>query len=610
MSEQLDPSKYRENRINQVKSMMAENVEAYPHKYPPQVEGETRDLTPVPEINFLCGDVAAEGAEECSVLENGHIVIPNGQIFEAKTFWVAGRVVNKRSSGKAIYFYDLQGDFYGGKDATPGVPLTSLLPNPDGEGVIDISRIQIFAWKNYWENKTPGAFKAFHDSVRRGDIVGMRGHAGRTKNGQLSVYVKEMTILAPCLQMMPQNVVGKEMFTDKETRYRMRYLDLMVNSKVRDTMRARSRIVSALRTFLDERGFLEVETPMMNAIPGGATARPFVTHHNHHDIDLFMRIAPELYLKMLVVGGMEKVYEMGRQFRNESADLTHNPEFTTLEFYWAYADYNDLITLTEELLESMALMIHGKTEFVYHPADGPYAKTGKTISFKRPFKRVSFMDGIQEGVFAEVDALIAEQGLTDEAEIAALREANTLPSLAFANSDAEEAGRLRLVEICKARHIPCEEPHTIPRLLDKMAEKYIENNAWDPVFLCDHPEIMSPLAKYHRAKPGQTERFELLVCQHELLNAYTELNNPVVQRTRFEEQAAQKAAGDDEAMYADQTFLNSLEYALPPTAGWGIGVDRLVMFLMDQCSIREVLLFPLMKPEIARREEENVNQEE
>jgi len=304
---------------------------------------------------------------------------------------------------------------------------------------------------------------------------------------------------------------------------------------------------------------------MMNMIPGGASARPFETHHNDLDMKLYMRIAPELYLKMLIVGGMERVYEIGKQFRNEGIDLTHNPEFTTCEFYWAYADYNDLMRITEEMLSGIVYDIKGSYKLKYHP-DGPEGREIE-IDFTPPFRRLPMISSIEEAIGEK----LPEDLSTEEA-------------------------RLHILELCKKYHVDCTPPHTTSRLLDKLCGHYLEVTCINPTFITDHPQIMSPLAKYHRTSPGLSERFELFINHHEYCNAYTELNDQFKQRELFGQQAGERAQGNDEAQMIDENFCTSLEYGLPPTGGWGLGIDRLCMLLSDKNNIKEVLLFPAMKP--------------
>ncbi|XP_033838809.1 lysine--tRNA ligase isoform X1 [Periophthalmus magnuspinnatus] len=508
--ETLDPNQYFKIRSQAIQALKGTEEDPYPHKY--HVDLSLTEF--IEKYNHL-----QPGDQLSDVVLN-----------------VSGRVHAKRASGAKLLFYDLR-----------------------GEGV----KLQVMAnSRNY---KSEEDFVAINNKLRRGDIIGVRGNPGKTKKGELSIIPTEMTLLSPCLHMLPHLHFGLK---DKETRFRQRYLDLILNDYVRQKFLTRAKIITYLRNFLDQMGFLEIETPMMNLIPGGAVARPFVTYHNELDMNLYMRIAPELYHKMLVVGGMDRVYEIGRQFRNEGIDLTHNPEFTTCEFYMAYADYHDLMEITEKLLSGMVKHITGGYKVTYHP-DGPEGQAFE-IDFTPPFRRVSMTHDLEK-----------------------------IMGVKFPPTDSYNSDETRKFfdDLCAQKGVECPPPRTTARLLDKLVGDFLEVTCINPTFICDHPQIMSPLAKWHRSQKGLTERFELFVMKKEICNAYTELNDPIRQRELFEQQAQAKAEGDDEAMFIDDNFCTALEYGLPPTAGWGMGIDRLTMFLTDSNNIKEVLLFPAMKPD-------------
>ena len=421
-------------------------------------------------------------------------------------------------------------------------------------------RIQLYLKR---DEICPGEDKTMYNTVFKklldiGDFIGVKGYVFRTEMGEISIHVKEMTVLCKSLRPRPivkeKDGVKYDEFNDPELRYRMRYVDLVVNDKVKDIFIKRTKAIDSIRRFFNESGYLEVETPVLQSIPGGASARPFITHHNALDIPLYLRIADELYLKRLIVGGFDGVYEFSRNFRNEGMDRSHNPEFTCLEIYVAYKDYLWMMDYTEEMIHRCAMDVLGTDKVMVGD---------KEISFKRPFKRISMIDSIKENTGIDINGM-------DEAQ---------------------------LREVCKQLDIEVDPSMGKGKLIDEIFGAKCEGNYIQPTFITDYPVEMSPLCKRHRENPELTERFELMINGKEVANAYTELNDPIDQRARFEEQMMLAGRGDDEAMVIDQDFLRALEYGMPPTSGMGIGIDRFVMLLTGQTQIQEVLLFPQMRPE-------------
>lgn len=446
---------------------------------------------------------------------------------------LAGRVMMVRDMGKAC-FAELQ----------------------DSSG-----RIQIYVRR---DDICPGEDKRLFDELFKklldiGDFIGIEGFVFRTRTGEVTVHANSFVLLCKSLRPLPIVKTDTEgnihdAFTDPELRHRMRYVDLVVNAGVKETFIQRTKMVNSIREYLNSRGALEVDTPVLQNIPGGATARPFATHHNALDIPMYMRIANELYLKRLIVGGFDWVYEFSRNFRNEGIDRTHNPEFTILEFYVAYKDYNWMMETTEKLFEKVALDLHGTTEV---------QMGDKIISYKAPFKRISILDAIKE----------------------------------HTGFDLHDMSEADMRDVCRKLHIEVDDTMGVGKLVDEIFSEKCEKLYVQPTFITDHPVEMSPLTKRHRSKPGLVERFELMINGKELANAYSELNDPIDQRERFEDQVTLKDRGDDEAMFIDHDFLRALEFGMPPTAGIGIGIDRMAMLMTNQSSIQEVLFFPQMRPE-------------
>ena len=453
---------------------------------------------------------------------------------EGKQVCLAGRIMSQRVMGKAS-FAELQ-------DST--------------------GRLQVYFNR---DEICPGEDKSMYNDVFKrfldlGDFIGVKGEVFKTQVGEISVNVKEFTLLSKSLKPLPlpkTDADGKvhDAFTDPEQRYRQRYADLAVNPHVKDVFIKRTKLFNAMRSFFNDAGYMEVETPVLQPIPGGASARPFITHHNALDIPLYMRIANELYLKRLIVGGFDGVYEFSKNFRNEGMDRTHNPEFTAMEIYVAYKDYNWMMDFTERLLEYCALAVNGTTKATFGAHE---------IDFKAPYKRVTMRDAILE----------------------------------FTGFDISGKAEEEIFAAAKGMGLEVDATMGKGKLIDEIFGEKCEGNFIQPTFITDYPKEMSPLCKTHRDNPDLTERFELMVCGKEIANAYSELNDPIDQRERFEEQLKLSERGDDEAMFIDQDFLRALEYGMPPTSGLGVGMDRLIMYLTNNPSIQEVLFFPQMRPEV------------
>jgi len=451
---------------------------------------------------------------------------------EPRMVSIAGRMMSCRVMGKAS-FVELQ----------------------DSKG-----RIQVYITR---DDICPEENKEMYNTVFKrlldlGDFIGIEGFVFRTQMGEISIHAKKLTVLSKSIKPLPivkyKDGVAYDSFEDPELRYRQRYVDLAVNDGVKDIFIKRTKVYNSMREYFNEKGYIEVETPILQAIPGGAAARPFITHHNALDMPLYMRIASELYLKRLIVGGFEGVYEIGKNFRNEGMDRTHNPEFTCMEIYVAYKDYNWMMTFTENMIEKICLDVNGTTE----------VKVGDNIiSFKAPFKRVTMLDSIKE----------------------------------FTGYDLNGKSESEIREICQKLNMEIDDTMGKGKLIDEIFGEFCEGNYIQPTFITDYPIEMSPLTKRHRDNPELTERFELMVNGKELCNAYSELNDPIDQLERFEEQMRLSEKGDDEAMIIDKDFIRALEYGMPPTSGMGIGMDRLTMLMTGETTIQEVLFFPQMRPE-------------
>jgi lysyl-tRNA synthetase class 2 len=476
-------------------------------------------INPYPAAEFPTNAFSADIKAEFKEDDNREVVI-------------AGRMMSRRVMGKAS-FAELQ----------------------DSKG-----RIQVYITR---DDLCPGENKDLYNTVFKhlldiGDFIGVRGTVFRTQTGEISVHAKELTLLSKSLKPLPivkyKDGVAYDSFDDPELRYRQRYVDLVVNEGVKDTFLKRATIVRTMRRILDEAGYTEVETPTLQAIAGGATARPFITHFNALDIDMYMRIATELYLKRLIVGGFEGVYEIGKNFRNEGMDKTHNPEFTCMELYVSYKDYNWMMSFTERMLEEICVAVNGKPEVEID---------GNVISFRAPYRRLPILDAIKEKTGFDCDGKSEDE----------------------------------IRQFCLSKGMEVDETMGKGKLIDELFGEFCEGSFIQPTFITDYPVEMSPLTKMHRSKPGLTERFELMVNGKELANAYSELNDPIDQEERFIDQMKLADKGDDEAMIIDHDFLRALQYGMPPTSGIGIGIDRLAMLMTGKFAIGEIMLFPQMKPE-------------
>lgn len=510
--EKVVESTYFESRLAMVNEMGLLGA-AYPHKF-------HRDFS-VPEFKAKFAPLLKE---------------PGSRIDQVIS--TAGRIITKRSSGSKLHFLAIHGD---------------------------MDTVQIISAVADYES--PESFTEVHNRIKRGDIIGVVGYPSLSNTNEFSLSATKIVLLSPCFHMLPDDYFG---LSSIEQRFRQRYLDFIVNRSNMNTFIQRANIIKYIRKFFDDRKYVEVETPVLNQLAGGAAARPFVTHHNDLNQKMYLRIAPELFLKELVVGGIDRVYELGKQFRNESIDLTHNPEFTSVEAYVAYHDYNDWMSTTEDLLHGLAMELHGSPIVKYAPKDSEGNPLPETmLNFSKPFKRLHIIPELEKRL-----------------------------KVSFDNVDFEKDDTITfLLNLCAKHNVECIPPFTTPRLLDALIAEFLEPECHDPCFICDHPRVMSPLAKWHRRDPRLTERFELFVNRRELANAYTELNNPIVQREEFMKQMKNRDKGDDESMEIDEGYITALEYALPPTGGWGLGIDRLVMLLTSQANIKEVVLFPAMKPE-------------
>lgn len=497
-----DATKYYEERIEHINNLKENNTNPYPHKF-----NVTKSFKEYVEKynNINAGDHLED------IIES-----------------IAGRCLEIRTAGKLTFI-----------TATSG-----------------IHNLQIMVKQDVLEN--PDNYKTIIESIKRGDIIGITGFVGKSKKGELSIFAKTAQVLTPCLRELPKIHFGLK---DDELRVKKRYLDLIANPENKLPFIIKNKVIRFIRNYLDNKDFMEVQTPILCPLYGGASAKPFMTYYNDYKSNFYMRIAPELYLKQLLVGGFERVYELGSQFRNESVDLTHNPEFISMELYMAYADYHDMMEIAENMISSLVKEVTGNYVIKFDDKG-----TEREIDFTPPFKRFDLIKELE----------------------------NFTQTKFPTNLDTEEANKF-FSELCEKFGVECGAPRTTSRLIDKLVGHFLEPQCINPTFIINHPLIMSPLAKWHRDSPHLTERFELFVNGFELCNAYTELNDPAIQRKTFEDQMKAKAKGDEEAQPIDEIFINSLEVGLPPTGGLGIGIERLCMLLSNRNKIADVILFPSYK---------------
>ncbi len=503
---------YHSAKLAKIQTLEASGVNVYPHKF--QI---------------------SKTFEEFITHYKDHL--KNEEIVVDKIESLAGRVMDIRTVGKKLCFYSVRSN---------------------GFNIQFVQHITYFA-------DTP-SFESTIRNINRGDIIGVNGHpgktrAGKTGEGELSLFPKSIILLTPCLHTIPKSFFGLQ---DEEMRVTKRYVDLMVNDKSIKTFKTNHVAINFIRQYLNNMDFIEVQTPILSSAVGGANAKPFKTYHNDLKKDMFLRIAPELYLKKLVVGGLDRVYELGPQFRNETIDSSHQTEFWSMEFYMAYADYEDLITMCEDMLSKLVNKITGTNTIKYQLAN---SQTSLDLDFSLPFKRIDIVEELDRQLQIDLNMILAKD---------------------------PEALRQYLIQICDKHKVECSEPKTSARLLDKLIGEFIEPLCINPTFVCNHPVIMSPLSKQHRENPLLTERFELFINSTEYANAYTELNDPRIQKQRFESQLLDKNMGDDEAQEIDHSFIDALEHGLPPCGGFGLGISRMVMLLTNNSKIRDVLTFPVL----------------